>query len=82
MQKIYYEESVDEYIETYYTKLIDKLLIDQNDLNLADLIKYKKIETDKNKLRSISTSSFYSNYYINNSSLEDDDMNSHLIFKK
>ena len=82
LNEIYYQESVDEYLDTYYTKLIDKLLVDQNDLNLTDLVKYKKYENDKNKLRSISTSSFYSNYYTNNNSVDDEDINNHLLFKK
>ncbi len=84
LQKIYYQESVDHYLDQYYTKLIDKLLIDQNDLNLTDLVKFKQHENDRTKLRSISTSSFYSNYYVNNSSLDDEENtdNNHLLFKK
>ena len=69
LDEIYHQESVDEYFNDYYVKLIEKLLIDQDESNLADLDSHIKIarniDQKEKKLRSISTSSsFQSHYYM------------------
>ena len=69
LDEIYHQESVDEYFNDYYVKLIEKLLIDQDESNLADLDSHIKnvrnLDQKEKKLRSISTSSsFQSHYYM------------------
>ena len=66
LRSIYHEESISEYLNVFYSKLIEKLLADQDESNLADLIdnfKNVRSEYESKKLRSISTSS-QSSYYI------------------
>lgn len=66
LRSIYHEESISEYLNVFYSKLIEKLLADQDESNLADLIdnfKSVRSEYESKKLRSISTSS-QSSYYI------------------
>ena len=67
---------MDDYLESYFTKLIDKLLVDQDESNLIELVNYKKAREEEKKMRSVSTSSFQSNYYVNNND------ETQLLFKK
>ena len=76
LYEIYHAESVDDYLESYFTKLIDKLLVDQDESNLIELVNYKKAREEEKKMRSVSTSSFQSNYYVNNND------ETQLLFKK
>ncbi|CAF0708130.1 unnamed protein product [Brachionus calyciflorus] len=66
LSDIYFYESVEEYLNNYFMKLIDKLLVDQDEANLADLVNFKSIRNngDNGRLRSFSQSSVQSNYYI------------------
>jgi hypothetical protein len=61
LDEIYHKESVDEYFNDYYVKLIENLLIDQEESNLVDLDSHIKnvrnTDLREKKLRSISTSS-------------------------
>lgn len=80
LESIYFGESVHEYLRNHFTKLIDKLLIDQDESSLADLAyikQYAKQEYESRKLRSYSMSSTQSSYYLSNSHDESD-----LLFKK
>ena len=81
LERIYYSESIDEYMNNYFAKLIDKLLIDQDESNLVDLAYIKqnaRQENEGKKLRSYSTSSSsQTNYYMNQSNDENE-----LLFKK
>ena len=66
LRSIYHEESINDYLSDFYSKLIEKLLADQDESNLADLIdnfKNVRSEYESKKLRSISTSS-QSSYYV------------------
>lgn len=71
--EIYFYESVEEYMNNYLVKLIDKLLVDQDEANLVDLvnmklIKYNSDNEDKNsRLRSFSQSSAHSSYFFHSS---------------
>ncbi len=73
LYEIYHGESVDD--DNYFTPIIEKLLIDQDETNLTDLKNYKKAREEERKMRSVSTSSFNSNYYLNNDETQ-------LLFKK
>jgi hypothetical protein len=69
LEEIYYKESVDEYVDDYYIKLIDQLLIDQDKSNMQELLQRKNVLHNKNVkanlIRSISSSSSnHSNYFI------------------
>lgn len=71
--EIYFYESVEENMNNYLTKLIDKLLVDQDEANLVDLVNMKLIKNnsdneDKNsRLRSYSQSSVHSSYFFHSS---------------
>lgn len=70
--EIYFYESVEEYMNNYFVNLIDKLLVDQDQANLVDLVNMKLIKyngdgEDKNRLRSFSQSSVQSSYFVQGS---------------
>ena len=81
LNEIYHKESVEDYFNDYYVKLIEKLLIDQEESNLVDLDNHIKSvrnsEQKEKKLRSISTSSSFQSQYYMQSNEENQ-----LLFKK
>jgi hypothetical protein len=76
LERIYVSESIQDYLDLYCTKLIDKLLIDQDEANLADLAyikQYSKKINEEKKLRSYSTSSAQSSYFLNQQNYADNE---------
>lgn len=70
LEQIYFKESVQDHIENFYSTLIDRLLVDQSILNIAELSSIKnrqKDEEHKKIIRSVSTSSNQSAYFIDHS---------------
>lgn len=73
LEQIYFKESIEEHVENFYSKLIEQLLIDQIESNMIELpsIKNKqKIKEQQRLLRSVSTSSNQSAYFVDYSNDE------------
>jgi hypothetical protein len=81
LERIYYAESVSEYMNTYFSKLIDKLLVDQDEANLVEVAYIKQFarqELEAKKLRSYSNSSTSQSSYFASQQNDEND----LLYKK
>ncbi len=81
LERIYYAESVNDYMNNYFSKLIDKLLIDQDEANLVEVAYIKQMarqEIEGKKLRSYSNSSSSQSSYFASQQNEEND----LLYKK
>lgn len=85
LEQIYFKESIEEHVENFYSRLIDQLLADQVDSNMIELASIKsrqqkaKEQQSQKLLRSVSTSSSQSAYFVDYSN---DESNHHLLLKK
>ncbi len=83
LEQIYFKESVEDHVENCYSALIDQLLADQSESNMIELASIKsrqkaKEQQNQKLMRSVSTSSSQSAYFVDYSN----DESNQLLLKK